>query len=110
MICETYIQFFSSLAEPTKLEIIKILREKPQNVSQICNTLNLEQSRVSHNLKKLKNLGFINVKQIGKQRIYEIDKKTILPLLKLIDNHVDTYYKHYCKCVGKIKKERWKRK
>jgi len=110
MICDTYVQFFGTLAEPAKLDILKLLREKPQNVTQISKKLNFEQSRVSHNLKKLKDLGFISVKPDGKQRIYEIDKKTILPLLALIDTHVDTYYNHYCKCVGEEKKTRWKKK
>lgn len=107
MICETYIQFFKSLTDPTRLEIIKTLREGSKGVSELCNELTFEQSRVSHNLRKLKELGFVTVTKKGKQRIYEIDKKTILPLLKLIDGHVDTYYKHYCRCKGETKKKRW---
>ena len=54
--------------------------------------------------------GFVNVIQNGKQRIYEIDKKTMLPLLKLIDKHVDTYYRHYCKFQGEEKNKRWESK
>ena len=108
MICNTYVQFFTSLSDPARLEIIKTLRESPKNVTQISEKLDFEQSRVSHNLRKLKELGFINVRPNGKQRIYEVDKKTMEPLLKLIDKHVDTYYKHYCKCTGKDKIERWR--
>ncbi len=107
MICKTYIHFFKTLADPTKLDIIKSLRENSKNVSQLCKELGLEQSRTSHNLRKLKELGFVDVKPDGKERIYEIDKKTIVPLLKLIDNHVDLYYKHYCKCRGETKRKRW---
>ena len=108
MICNTYVQFFTSLSDPARLEIIKTLRESPKNVTQISEKLKFEQSRVSHNLRKLKELGFINVRPNGKERIYSIDKKTMEPLLKLIDKHVDTYYRHYCKCRGKDKIERWK--
>lgn len=108
MICNTYVQFFTSLSDPARLEIIKTLREGPKNVGGLSKALKFEQSMVSHNLRKLKELGFINVKPSGKERVYEIDKKTILPLLKLIDKHVDTYYRHYCKCRGKDKIERWK--
>ena len=107
MICDTYSQFFRTLAEPAKLEIIKALRESPKNVTEISKTLRFEQSRVSHNLRALKELGFVSVIPKGKSRIYEIDKKTILPLLQLIDKHVDTYYKHYCRCRGEEKKKRW---
>ena len=108
MICETYVQFFSSLSDLSRLEIIKSLRDSPKNVSELSQTLNYEQSRVSHNLRKLKELGFVVQKPNGKERVYEIDK-TITPLLKLIDTHVDTYYKHYCKCKGDEKVKRWKK-
>lgn len=110
MICNTYIQFFSTLADPTKLEIIRLLKEKPKNVGQICEELKFEQSRVSHNLRKLKELGFVKVEPQGKQRVYGIDKKTIKPLLNLIDKHVDTYYHVYCKCKGNAKAKRWGKK
>ena len=107
MICETYVQFFKSLSDPTRLDLIKSLKEKSKNVSELSKGLKLEQSRVSHNRRKLKELGFVNVEKKGKQRVYSLDEKTILPLLKLIDKHVDTYYKHYCKCKGKDKRKRW---
>jgi ArsR family transcriptional regulator len=107
MICETYIQFFSSLSDATRLEIIKLLRQQEMSVSQLCEESGFEQSRVSHNLRKLKELGFVQSKQDGKKRIYSLEKKTMAPLLNLIDLHVDKYYKHYCKCSGKEKINRW---
>ncbi|MBR9699337.1 winged helix-turn-helix transcriptional regulator [Candidatus Woesearchaeota archaeon] len=107
MICNTYIQFFQNLSDPTKLEIIKLLREGSKSVNEICKQLKFEQSRVSHTLKKLKEMGFVTMTPKGKQRIYGLDTATILPLLRLTDKHVDAYYKHYCKCKGITKKERW---
>ena len=107
MICNTYIQFFSTLADPTKLEILRLLREESKSVNQICEELGFEQSRVSHNLIKLKELGFIDVEPHGKQRFYSIDKKTIKPLLNLINKHVDNYYHKYCECKGNAKLNRW---
>ena len=106
MICKTYIHFFRTLSDPAKLEIIKLLRGGSRSVLELSSKLKYEQSRVSHNLRKLRELGFVTVTPNGKHRIYAIDKKTIMPLLKLIDKHVDTYYKHYCQCVGEEKKKR----
>lgn len=107
MICNTYVQFFSNLADPTRLEIIKELRNEDLCVGEIVKKTSFEQSRVSHNLKKLKELGFVVDRKEGKKRIYSLEKKTIHPLLKLIDKHVDTYYAHYCKCTGEEKQKRW---
>lgn len=98
MICNRYVQFFSSLSDKTRLEIIKILRERDQSVGELCEKTEFEQSRVSHNLKKLKELGFVNVEKKGKQRVYSLDKTTVAPLLELIDKHVEKYYTHYCRC------------
>ncbi len=109
MNCETYKQFFGTLADETKLTILKSLEKEPKTVSEICNDLDLEQSRVSHNLRKLKELGFVTNVVEGRSRRYNLDTKTIKPLLGLIQGHVDTYYKHYCKCQGKQKKQRWKK-
>lgn len=100
MICTTYKMFFGTLADPAKLEIITLLNREPKNVSQISTMLKREQSCVSHNLRKLKELGFVTVQQRGKERVYYLDKKVIQPLLRLIQGHVDTYYAHYCRCQG----------
>src|SRR3989344_3109974 len=108
MICNTYVKFFTHLADPTKLEVIKALREKPLCVSDLVQETSMEQSRVSHTLRKLKEAGFVHVKPNGKQRIYEIDAITIKPLLNLIDKHVDSYYRHYCHCKGTVRKQRWR--
>lgn len=107
MICNTYKLFFGILADESKLNILKVLRKGSKTVSNIQAELKLEQSCVSHNLRKLKQLGFVHSKVQGKYREYSLDTKTIAPLLTLIDKHVDTYYKHYCRCIGEAKKKRW---
>jgi DNA-binding transcriptional ArsR family regulator len=68
------------------------------NVTEICNCLNQEQSRVSHNLKCMADCHFLTVKKKGKQRIYSLNKETILPLLNLVEKHVQKYC---CKECGK---------
>ena len=65
-----------------------ILKEKPMNVTEICEKLNEEQSKVSHNLKKLTECRVLTVEQVGKNRIYSLNKKTILPILSLVGKHV----------------------
>ena len=61
------------------------------SVNEICASINEEQSKVSHNLKKLTECHFLDVKQEGKSRIYSLNEKTIVPLLKLVEKHVTTY-------------------
>jgi DNA-binding transcriptional ArsR family regulator len=56
---ETCHQFFSTLANPTRLAILELLRDGPRNVTDISEALNQEQSMISHNLKPLERCRFV---------------------------------------------------
>jgi len=92
----TYKTFFGTLNNKYGLEIINQLRKEPKNVTEISKALNMNQTTVSHNLARLKKCGFVFVKNNGKERIYTLNSKTIKPLMKLIDEHMDTYCKKLC--------------
>jgi len=95
---ETYHIFFTNLANPLKINIITNLRKKEKNVTELSKELNIEQSKVSHALSSLKCCNIVNVKQKGKSRIYSLNKKTIIPMLNLIDKHSKTFCKGICSC------------
>jgi DNA-binding transcriptional ArsR family regulator len=90
----TYNIFFTNLANPLKIKIILSLREKEKNVNDLSKELGGEQSKVSHALTSLKRCNIVKMKQEGKQRIYFLNSKTIIPMLKLIDEHAT----NYCNC------------
>ena len=94
----TYHVFFTNLANPLKIRIITSLKEKEKNVTELSRDLKVEQSKISHALTNLRCCNIVEVKQIGKKRIYRLNKKTIIPILKLIDKHS----KVFCggKCQG----------
>ena len=91
MKCPSYNLFFETIAIKARMEILCLLRHEPMPVSQICKALNQEQSRVSHNLKKLVECHVLEFKQKGKQRIYSLNKETIIPILDLVEKHVQKY-------------------
>ena len=92
----SYENFFINLANNTKLSIILALKEKPLNVTQISNKINVEQSAVSHSLKDLTACHVLDVKKIGKERLYSLNKTTIIPMLKLVEKHVSSNCSHGC--------------
>src|SRR3989338_9501175 len=98
MICNGYKSFFKILADDTKLNIINLLSKEELTVSELIQQLNYEQSRVSHSLSALKDCGFVVSKVKGKMREYSLEPKLMVPLLKLIDEHVDKYHKQKCHC------------
>jgi DNA-binding transcriptional ArsR family regulator len=88
--------FFLNLANPLKMKIILLLRNKEMNVSKIVKELKTDQSKVSHALKSLKECKLVLFKKSGKERIYYLNKKTIIPILGIIENHVLCYCKDKC--------------
>ena len=95
---KTYHMFFTNLANPLKIDIITNLREKEKSVTGLSKDLNVEQSKVSHALSSLKCCNIVKVNQKGKQRIYSLNKKTIISMLDLIDKHSKTFCKGSCNC------------
>lgn len=87
---KAYKIFFRTLVSESRLKIINLLRKKEQNVSEIIKKLNLDQTAVSHDLKRLKDCGFVNVKTNGKYRYYSLNTVTIKPLMGIIDKHMSS--------------------
>ena len=83
--------FFSTLGNPTRLGILELLMESPRNVTQLAEHLNQEQSMISHNLKPLTRCGFVFVERKGKERIYSLNRETMEPMYKIIDDHMRKY-------------------
>ena len=91
-----HIFFFETLSNQARWDIVHLLQQSPHRVTDIAKKLGLEQSLVSHHLKRLKTCGFVTVKTNGTERIYSLNKETIGELLHLIDKHVDRFCKKVC--------------
>ncbi|MBI2543272.1 MAG: winged helix-turn-helix transcriptional regulator [Candidatus Aenigmarchaeota archaeon] len=93
-----YKLFFSTLGNGVRLKILHALVKKPKNVTGLTNELKFDQTTISKNLKRLETCGFVHKNREGRHSVYTLNKETILPLLKLIDKHVDKHCKN-CKLV-----------
>ena len=91
MLEKAYKIFFGTLANRNRLKIINLLRKEKKCVTDICKQLNFNQTTVSHNLKRLDKCGFVFVEKKGRHRYYSLNKKTIKPLMSLIDEHMHEY-------------------
>ncbi len=98
MIKVSYTLFFKALSNDTRLRIIDLLRKGPRNATEIGEALGIEQSMVSHNLVCLINCGFVIANQNGKNKVCSLNEDTVLPLLEIIDRHVEQYGKNLDGC------------
>ncbi|WP_327140686.1 ArsR/SmtB family transcription factor [Nocardia sp. NBC_01327] len=66
-----------ALATPSRLLILTELRQGPRPVSELAESVGMEQSAVSHQLRLLRNLGLVIGTRAGRSIVYS-----------LYDNHV----------------------
>jgi len=87
--------FFGTLSSQSRLKIINLLRSKGKMcVTELVKESKLDQTAISHDLTRLKKCGFVKVENKGKYRYYSINKKTIKPIMELIDKHMSNYCIH----------------
>ncbi|MGH9455838.1 MAG: ArsR/SmtB family transcription factor [Terriglobia bacterium] len=62
----------SALAEPNRLHIVELLRDRPRPVGEIAERLGLRQPQVSKHLRVLSDAGFVEAHPVAQQRIYQL--------------------------------------
>ena len=97
MNCHSYDDFFKNFANKTKFRIIMHLKDKPMSVNELSKLMQEEQSKISHSLAKLSSCNILTVKQEGKQRIYSVNKDTVVPVINLVQKHVEKHCTWRCK-------------
>ncbi len=60
------------LADPTRLAVIESLMDHPKHVSELVDTLDIEQSLLSHHLAQLREAGLVQATREGKAVLYEL--------------------------------------
>lgn len=85
--------FFGTLGAELKIDIITTLKENSLSINEIAHEINQERSNVSHALKSLLECGFVDVTKEGRSRIYLLNTETILPLMNLVEKHMEKYCK-----------------
>lgn len=74
----------SSLAHPTRLEIIQLLRGQSLNVSQIVQMIGRSQANISQHLMLLREAGVLLSNKIGKESYYRVSHKNFTKAIDLM--------------------------
>ena len=64
---------FKSLADPLRLQIIELLRSQELCVCELCEQLNVSQSKLSFHLKNLKEANLLRSRQQGRWMYYSLN-------------------------------------
>jgi ArsR family transcriptional regulator len=76
---------FKALAHPTRIKIIKLLRDGELCVCDILPNLDSEQSNTSQHLAILKNKGIVENRKDGSKVIYSVKNKEIYKMIDLVE-------------------------
>jgi DNA-binding transcriptional ArsR family regulator len=68
------------LSDPTRFQIVEILRNGEKSVQEIVDSVDIEQSGVSRHLKILQNAGFAQVRPEGQKRFYSLCPEPFMDL------------------------------
>lgn len=68
---------FEALADPTRRQILDLLRERPRAVGELTDLLKISQPGVSKQLRVLREVGLVNVRQEAQRRWYELDSRPL---------------------------------
>lgn len=63
------------LADETRLAVLELLMGGPQHVGELNESLDVEQSLLSHHLKILRDAGLVESQRDGKQVLYRLAKE-----------------------------------
>jgi len=92
---------FAVLAEPTRREILDLLRSSDRNVGQLVAALGMAQPALSKHLRVLREAGFVSCRTAAQQRIYRIEDRQlraldswIAPYRLLWTHHLDALERH----------------
>lgn len=82
-------KFFKSLSDPTRLRILLALFDKELNVSAIMETLEMEQSAISHQLKLLRDNHIVKSRKEGKTVVYSLDDNHVKDIIAQTITHME---------------------
>ncbi len=102
-------QFFSTLANPTRIAILELLRNGTKSVTEISEALNQEQSMISHNLKPLERCKFIFSERKKKNRFYSLNKEVMEQLFKVFNFHAEKHCLTEGQCLSQRELKKRKR-
>lgn len=75
----------TALAEPNRLRIVELLRDRPRPVGEIAKRLRLRQPQVSKHLRVLSDAGLVDVRPVAQQRIYQLRTEPFTELDKWLE-------------------------
>jgi DNA-binding transcriptional ArsR family regulator len=71
---------FNAVAEPRRRQIVDLLAQGERPVNDLVRDLGLGQPQVSKHLRVLREVGVVDVREAGRQRLYRLNPQSLKPI------------------------------
>jgi len=71
---------FNAVAEPRRRQILDVLAHGERSVNDLVGSLGLAQPLVSKHLRVLREVGLVDVRDVGRQRMYRLNGQPLKPI------------------------------
>jgi DNA-binding transcriptional ArsR family regulator len=75
---------FNAVAEPTRRQILVLLKSGERPVNDLARALRITQPRTSKHLRVLREVGLVRVREDGQQRLYGLNARGLKPVHKWV--------------------------
>jgi DNA-binding transcriptional ArsR family regulator len=82
---------FNAVAEPRRRQIIDLLAGGERPVNELVDLLGLAQPQVSKHLRVLREVGAVDVREDGRQRLYRLNGYALKPIHDWVKNYEDSW-------------------
>ena len=88
---------FSAVAEPRRREILDVLVDGERPVNELVALLGLAQPQVSKHLRVLREVGVVEVRDEGRQRLYRLNGRALKPIHDWVSAYERTWSERFAR-------------
>ena len=89
----TTLDSFAAIAEPRRRQVLELLALGGKPVNDLVVELGWPQPQVSKHLGVLREVGLVNVRKVGRQRVYTLNGDKLKPVHEWV-KHFERFWKH----------------
>jgi DNA-binding transcriptional ArsR family regulator len=86
---------FNAVAEPRRREILDVLASGERPVNDLVRALDLSQPQVSKHLRVLREVGAVEVRDVGRQRLYRVNGHALKPVHDWVKAYEDLWSERF---------------
>src|SRR5215204_4396933 len=86
---------FNAVAEPRRRDILDILVTGERPVNDLVELLGLAQPQVSKHLRVLREVGAVDVREVGRQRLYRLNGHALKPIHDWVKRYERTWSERF---------------